>query len=358
LKETIPTADLPTFDLAEFIAERDTVPKNGKIRFTITDTEVIWHCYKSFKAHEYDGLRLGDVTKILSIPRQVLRQIAHDVEDGNDITSYPEYSVLTKYLDSLDIEIREWAQMVKSPIDIAMPRLINISTSLAYLIGFYLADGTAANGCVGFSLDKSKPEEEKRIRSAMKECFPYASGRVQNSVGNGYFLNYSNPVIKSLFKCIIPQQLYDKVIPDWMMVSPDSIALSLLKGLIDGDGSTKNGRLSYAGASYQLVYQVRHLLMRFGVPARCSYSHIRNALGNMSVVLMLDAPLTSVIREMFDIPLSRTRQTLADEDEGHLVSRYQKSSLYHNKGTAYSFILDGSDEVATAAGIVRLLNSK
>lgn len=73
-------------------------------------------------------------------------------------------------------------------------------------------------------------------------------------------------------------------------------------------------------------------------------------------MLMLDAPLTSTIRKMFDIPPSRASQTLADEDDGHLVARYQKSSLYHKKGKAYSFILDGADDVATAAGVVRLRN--
>lgn len=348
---------LPTFDLAEFIDARDTVSKIGKVRFTITPDEVIWHCYKSFKAREYDGIRIGDVQDATGLSRTSLRQMAHDTVAGHDVSEMDGYACMMKYLDKFNLKIDDWAKIVKSPVDIAMPRILTVSEDFAYLIGFYLADGTAANGCVGFALDKSKPEEEACIRKAMKSCFPYASGRIQSyDEGRGYFLNYSNPVLESLFKHIISQRLYEKAIPDWMFGMPDSLALALLKGLINGDGSTKNSRLSYAGASYRLVYQVRHLLMRFGTPARCSYSHIRSVRGNMSVVLMLDAPLTDVIRNLFDIPTSKVRQTIADEEDGYLIARYQKSTMYHKKGTAYSFVLNGADDIATAAGIVQLAN--
>lgn len=351
------TSDLPVIDLAQFVDERDTVPKLGRTRFTIMPNEVIWHCYKSFKGHEYDGFRMSDVELATGVPRSSLRDIVQYASASKDATVLHGYDKVATYLHGLGVAIVDWANMVKSPIDIAMPRQVNMSEPLAYLVGFYIADGTAANGCVGFALDKSKPEEESLIRSAMSAAFPYTSARIQDyNKGQGYMLNYSNPILEALFKHFVPDRLYEKKVPDWMMRMPDNLALALLKGLIDGDGSTKNSRVSYAGASYHLVYQVRNLLMRFGVPARCSYSHIRSRLGKMSVVMMLDAPITDIIREMFSLPDGQIRQTLADEDGGCLIASYQKTDMFHHTGTAYSFVLEEGDEMATAAGIIRLTN--
>lgn len=352
--------ELPVFDLASFIEPQELQERIGKIRYEVDDENVTWWNYKSFKGKEYDAIRIGDVAKATGIPRDTL----HDISWGGEANAIV-MRILRNYLDGFGMSLQEWCSTVRSPVDIVMPRYIEVTKALVYLIGFYLADGSAVNGGVLFALDLSKPEEEASIETAMEHCFPsLVPGRRQllkpdDSKSRGYVINYSCPLMARLFKAIVPQTLKDKRIPDWMFGMPDDLSLAFLHGLIDGDGSLKNARLNYTSANPELVWQVRSLLMRFGVPCRCTEVTTRASNGTVCKGTVLDAPITQAIADEFDVTSGKRRMTLADEDRGNIVANFRSMCLYHLCGDAFELELGGfsnpaETSVATAAGIVKL----
>lgn len=351
---------LPVFDLASFIEPQELQEHIGKIRYEVDDENITWWNYKSFKGKEYANIRIGDVAKSTGIPRGIL----HDISWGGEANSVV-MRLLRTHLDGIGMSLQEWCDTVRSPVDVVIPRYVEVTEELAYLLGFYLADGSAVNGGILFALDLSKPEEEASIEAAMEKCFPsLVPGRRQllkpnDSKSKGYVINYSCPLLARLFKSIIPQTLRDKRIPDWMFGMPDDCSWSLLHGLVDGDGSLKNSRLNYTSASAELVWQVRSLLMRFGVPCRCNEVTIRASNGTVCQETILDAPITQALVDEFDVTFGKRRTTLADEDDGNIVANFRSTQLYHLCGDAFELELGGFADsveasVVTAAGVIKL----
>ncbi len=111
----------------------------------------------------------------------------------------------------------------------------------------------------------------------MVDCFERVTG-IKSTVyqrKNGHFFASFNK--KELSNLTFALGLNGKTakkkeIPTMFMSSPRNLCAPLLAGLFDGDGSiTEDGEISYATASKKLAFQVKNLLLKFGIQSTVSW---------------------------------------------------------------------------------------
>jgi hypothetical protein len=152
----------------------------------------------------------------------------------------------------------------------------------------------------------------KYLCEAMAACFGRATGfkpDVYQNARGYFFTSFNRKEVSELTASLglNGKTAKFKEVPSDFMSLPKSFSAQLLAGLFDGDGSIgKDGEISYCSASKKLAFQVKTLLLKFGIQSTLSSrKQSWNSLkeGTLYKVRTLDR---SAIEVFFnEIPLKR-----------------------------------------------------
>ena len=136
-----------------------------------------------------------------------------------------------------------------------------ITPDIAYLFGLYIAEGNindyVSNKSVSITIGDN-------ISALLDKCgFTYYKW-------DKFHYRITSADLVSLFKFVgfdVSLHAKQKVIPPRLMRMSKECTAAMIQGMMDGDGcaTAKRCRITYTSASYQLIKQLRMLLLNFGI---------------------------------------------------------------------------------------------
>ena len=137
-----------------------------------------------------------------------------------------------------------------------------ITPDIAYLFGLYIAEGNISD----------VPGRQSLFITIGDDVSPLFKKLGLNYYCNNDNLHYQicNADLVSLFKFVgfdLSLHAKQKVIPPRLMRMSKECTVAMIQGMMDGDGcaTTKKCMLNYTSTSYQLIKQLRMLLLNFGI---------------------------------------------------------------------------------------------
>ena len=176
-----------------------------------------------------------------------------------------------KFLDEMGWGIEDWNGarqrfMESGKID-RVPRFLEVTEELAYVVGSYAAEGHCSKSCPNLSLDSS----ETWFMDILDECLSsIGMGAPTRSFSNdhggaNYFMN--DVILGEFLESVCGKGAAQKKLPRFIMEAPRDIALSALQGLFLGDGcniATETRRVALKTISPHLAVSSRQLLLSMG----------------------------------------------------------------------------------------------
>lgn len=155
------------------------------------------------------------------------------------------------------------------------PRYIPVDKDVAYLIGWYLAEGSSDGTGVQFVLSLDEKKYAKRIeRIASKRLFSNTSIREIPEKGT-IVVRINNSTLARYFK-VFGQEAANKHIPEKLKRLPKFQLLCLVDGLLQGDGwrNRSKERGGFTSVSKDLVRDLSESLTRFGRVHNVKYDYL------------------------------------------------------------------------------------
>lgn len=157
--------------------------------------------------------------------------------------------------------------------DRQVPNRIAVTDDVLWLLGFFLAEGTAHRAKNGTYLLSWCSDEHflDRARRVLQASFGVATGRVKPGPGRGPSVYVQSKLAFFLFKHVfdLAYQGADKRVPEWVFQLPLRRAKWFLEGYKDGDGTHRGksvGReLCFNSCGRRLAEDLDLLLLRFGI---------------------------------------------------------------------------------------------
>jgi intein/homing endonuclease len=252
---------------------------------------------------------------------------------------------LTHYVDGLEVD-GEYVYFKHglSPKDghlIKTRRYIDVNEEFCYMLGLYLAEGSARDSRLTFAFNIAETLlQEKTLAyfSKLSSAQPYIRRRQPTHCCE---LTICSKALAELFKVIAGSGASEKKLANFFMELPLNKQLALLSGLFIGDGSIvengygKNPRMTYVTVSRTLAFQVRDLLLRLGIAPRMDIRPPGN-----SYIKTAKRTYLSHCKEAYEIEVSGS--------DGYLLARYMKGDKIHiplttsrrKGGNAYWSFLD------------------
>ena len=152
----------------------------------------------------------------------------------------------------------------KTPKRLAATR--QMTPDFAYILGWYVGDGSCNQRSVMFSTGKDKEPElrEAILREFGVECGAY------NQHGKCHTLTLGDVIVRALIKGMVPGTAHAKRVPSEIFHAPDDVKLLFLRGLFEADGYCRDGQEILATVSAGLTYDVYRLLLHLGCIATIS----------------------------------------------------------------------------------------
>lgn len=185
-----------------------------------------------------------------------------------------------KLKEGEDIKVIRWIPSPQEKIRITyavnkkkLQVIPNIPTewdeNLAEILGIFIAEGTSTDHRVFFTIAGDEKEFESRIKELMRR-FGIEFRIVPKKGKNAIRIVFNNRGLLDFFAKYWSRN--EKKIPTPILLSPNSVASSFLRGLFEGDGSVgdvhgHNG-ISLKSKSRKLIEEVQTLLLRFKITGR------------------------------------------------------------------------------------------
>ncbi len=193
---------------------------------------------------------------------------ATDIEKG-DFAVYPIMKeVENKEKIKTNIKKLKWDHRSKE-----IPVEIIVDDDFLRLSGYFLSEGCIRDkitqAYIAFAFNIKEHEYAKDVAAITKKIFSLDCKIKEIPERKTLMLSvYSAPLMR-FFKNLFGKGAENKSIPHFMMVLPSEKQRSLISGLWRGDGyinlERKNPRAGYSTISYQLVQQIKTLLLRQGI---------------------------------------------------------------------------------------------
>jgi intein/homing endonuclease len=141
---------------------------------------------------------------------------------------------------------------------------IPLTKEFLWVIGMYLAEGNTFRGGIKFSLHKEEKDHAKRILSAFKNELNLIGSTFNQTTttGESLLVRICNSDLSDIFPKLFGSGCENKKVPRELLDLPTEKCKYLLKGILDGDGSTKNGYLGQT--SKQLMMDSYELSLKVG----------------------------------------------------------------------------------------------
>jgi DNA gyrase subunit B len=185
-------------------------------------------------------------------------------------------------LSSLAQEDIEWFgnrdDLVLTPEHYAqdeVPRFLQISPELMFVLGFYLAEGSCSdrNG-VSWAIGKRNENILDGLIDIINKVFGIAPKFYKNE--NRGDLKILNRVVALTMQHVFGFYRVDslsKKIPQIVFNASQLLQKEFLRGYFLGDGTSANGSISFSTSSYDIASGLQYLLSNFGVVASTSKSY-------------------------------------------------------------------------------------
>ncbi len=163
-----------------------------------------------------------------------------------------------------------------------VPGALNANTDLAYVLGFWAAEGDYNRCSLRFS--NHNPENRRELTEALGRLGIHSKAYVG-------CIRAENPLFQMIFKRVMKMAPYaqNKHAPAFIFSAPSSQIAAFLRGYYSGDGSVHgNSHRSYVEASTSsetLASDVQHLLLHFGIVSSIAKSREKRTGENKFKVL-------------------------------------------------------------------------
>ena len=151
-----------------------------------------------------------------------------------------------------------------------IPKKIALNSELLRLFGYFLAEGNIqdlpSKTYISFTLNLKEEDIAEDIKNISKKIFNIEVKIKKLEKANTLVVYTYNARLARYFKSLFGNYADKKKIPDFIMNLPKEKQKALIYGLWRGDGyvnlNIKNPRAGYSTISYQLLQQIKILLLR------------------------------------------------------------------------------------------------
>ena len=159
-----------------------------------------------------------------------------------------------------------------------VPNEIKVGKDFLWLSGIYIAEGSASdNGQITFSFGSHEKNLIWKTKNIFKNIFGLKLKERYIINNNVTQLMITNKILSLLFQKVYGKGAKNKRFPHWFLFLPKENQISLLEGLLDGDGSitidkrkVNNSKASYVTISKNLIWEIFLLLLRLNIISRIS----------------------------------------------------------------------------------------
>lgn len=338
------------YDLADFISE------NIKNRYDIYDDKIVHHtALNNATKDERFGFRV--MSRTIGMSRHAIRNCYYDKPTVRQSTK----DKLSNYLAQYGVTLEEWRQTYSTVRDVTLPRYVTVDEDFLYLIGYYIADGnTHGDSEICLAYNDKDIEYQENARAAFRNLFNLeGSSQIAKGKHSLSIIWYENAVM-NLFKYLVPDTVESKQIPECFMHLNDKLTKALIHGLIDGDGSviSREAKIKYASISKKLVYQLKWLLLTFGIQTSV---HVRTYQGKPDTYhskyckyhditkwhdsYTLTITTCELMQDMYGIVDKKSSQSshMSYSDESMIYMRVKYANRYHYCGSIYDLTTDNDE---------------
>ncbi len=209
---------------------------------------------------------------------------------------------------------------------IVKTQIIKLSPKLAYLLGWFVAEGSTLTnkGTVYFSLGKKEMNFVEEICRIIKSIFG-KSANIRELDTELRIELYCSPFSRFLEQNF-GKYAKNKTIPYWLLMERKSIISAFLKGLKLGDGDENRG---YAGTSEQLARLVQILYFKLGIITTYYETISKHQTPTLPRYYKKETKL-------YAVGISQSKKyKLYLEDEKHFWIPIRKTTKYKYRGNVY-----------------------
>ncbi len=195
--------------------------------------------FLGYHRDKVEANRVIDVADIFGERGVVLDQL---MTDGDTPLSRPGAAKLQ--CSNSQIAWRGRIKLRDTLYENAIFRAIPVTASLARLFGLYLAEGGEDAGRLTFTFNYAETNLAEEVLSLMRGIFGVGGYLEPNEERTTLKVRFDNLNLATVFKHLVPGNVYTKRVPGVFMHAPWSIQRALLTGWLDGDGykTLKRGR--------------------------------------------------------------------------------------------------------------------
>jgi ribonucleoside-diphosphate reductase alpha chain len=239
-------------------------------------------------------------------------------------------------------------------VDLQLPDVIDVD--LAWLLGFFIGDGSYHNDGITFAIsEKDYPElitEVQRILN-LYDITAGINGKLTARQVTALYKNMHN-----FFKHIIGEHKHH--IPDSILISPLSVRCAFIQGLFDADGTVlAGGYISICTADYDFAVEIQSLLLSLNI--RTKIYHRDNAFKGQNIIQVKSANSHTLFVNTVSSRTVKKKQRMTDmhpkwvrgnyiEKDGYYFDRVLSITLVSEEET-YNFTIENIHEY-NATGII------
>jgi Fe-S cluster assembly protein SufB len=233
---------------------------------------------------------------------------------------------------------------------------VKLSTSTAWLIGAYLAEGTvsANESYVVFDSHTDEVREREQVRVAMRESFGLEPWEYIYGDRKGVSLRYSSIRAARWFIDQFGRLTANKKLPDWIFGLPAEQRAAVVAGFYAGEGHRTDDRDVYRidQTNQSLAQRMRELLLSLGIRSTLSQA-VRPALRQPMWQLYICPPDNTLFERTIGLPtLPRKRpQTSLSIAEGFMWAPIRSINAIWTEMDVYNLKVE-EDESYVCEGVV------
>lgn len=146
-----------------------------------------------------------------------------------------------------------------------IPQEVPVSTGLLKLLGYYTAEGRAADYYLQFVFGAHEKEYHQECISLMRSLFGL-NPHLRYTKENALRITYHSKVVRMFFERHCGNGSKRKHVPEFLWETPKELFLAYLEGYTNGDGYTdKEGRLAASSVSKQLIRELAWICAMHGI---------------------------------------------------------------------------------------------
>lgn len=151
---------------------------------------------------------------------------------------------------------------------VAVRRQVNVTPAVAELVGRFVGDGFSRRGEISICFNLAERPDAERLAAIVHSAFGVKPRDIRPGCGIIHWTCYSASLAR--FFQTLGHRAQQKHLPmEWLSATPE-ILKAAIKGLMESDGTEKDGRFDLSTTSITLAWQVQALLLRLGIPASMS----------------------------------------------------------------------------------------